>query len=75
MSIYPKKEFLSTHGTDRSSPVRFVSLGKKVLFYVSGLFYVSWIAVLGTEVSPPLSLLLGTEASWCCPALLPSPGM
>lgn len=62
--------------------MRVVSLGSegcvtglvKVWFYVSGLVYVSWLAVLGTA-SPPLSLPLGTEASRCCPALLPLPGM
>lgn len=37
--------------------MRSVSLGEKV----SGLLYVSWLAVLGTEVSSPRSLLPGTS--------------
>lgn len=68
--IYPKQSSWA-HRADRTSG-RSWSLGEKVLFYISGLCYVSWLAVLGKEVSSsPLILLLGTEASWMCPALLP----
>lgn len=51
---------------DRTS-MRFLSLGEKKVS-----FYVSWLVGLGKAVpSPPRSLLLGTEASCSCPALLP----
>lgn len=62
------------HGANRTRPVTFVSLSEKEVLFIMSLahFMTLGFAALGKAASSPLrSLLLGTEASRSCPALLP----